>query len=429
MERLIAFILLCVLPCYTKAQTVSCMDLLFAVDTSCSVTQDQLDIVRDTMFEIVDRTEFRVSGNRNLVAGLTYSKGSQHEFFFDTYDSKADVLTAIRNFNMTPAGCRTHTFNALKVIQENYYDLMMHGSRAEFRDVIVVFTDGMTYPNRKQKKTKEYAAMLKAMNPGVKVFVVQLDNIENNDGLDEFRMIASDPFSDHNVLLEDAEQAAEDLFSLLPKDCVEEEIKCEAVVDVVLVMDRSNSIEIDDLKLLVDFFRELASQFDIDTNVARFAAISYNNAVYKHFPLSGPTAHHDRRSTINWIVEGIPLTTDKNTRTDLALVNATEILDTEGREGVRKIIFLATDGNTIKAKHAPDTIEAAKAAKRKGYQIFCVGLPNNNGRTNGIDEWRQVASKPLATHLFTDLEDFASLRNIVADLTQSACAGVFETEE
>ncbi|CAH1796594.1 unnamed protein product [Owenia fusiformis] len=410
-----------IVPAYGQTAGGACMDLVFALDTSCSTSSDQQRKAKEIMIDIVSSAEITIGINDTRVAALTFNKGTQHQFYLDKYDNKNDITNAIDSIPTAPVGCRTHTFNALKKIAEDYLSLLENGQRAERPDIVVLFTDGVTYPIKKQHKTLEYAQALKDM--GVLVFIVEMNNERNNDGRPEYNAIASQPLADYLIMMN--EDVPKRFFAKVPRpeECLPEAPPtCDVKQDIVMVMDKSNSIAEENLDTIIDFFVKVASSFEITPDTTRISAISYNKQVQTHFLLDG---HMNKLHTLNWLSDKLrtELELGQKTRTDKALLRATEILQTYGRKepGVAKTIFIATDGTTFPVDKQPMTFKAAEAAHAAGISVFLVKLPNLNGK-NSTEEFEAIASKPLKTHLFDEVESFDKLEGIVRTLTGSVCA-------
>lgn len=143
-------------------------------------------------------------------------------------------------------------------------------------------------------------------------------------------------------------------------------------VDVVLVLDSSTSIGPDNWVLELKFASDVTKPLSISPDDARVALVRYNTHATMMFDFEKYSNGKDLRAAImkTKYTEGLTFTGEA---LDLVLAK----LVPKMRPAVPKLLFLVTDGKTNGHKHP---VEVAEELKRKGVNIFAVGV------TNAIDQ-------------------------------------------
>ena len=212
--------------------------------------------------------------------------------------------------------------------------------------------------------------------------------------------------------------------------------RCLALVDLVLVLDRSGSVlpQQDDIKRFAD---QVLSQFELDEASTLFGLVTFADAARIDTPLT------DDRDQVtdaiaNYNAEGGTciscgidaardvLTDSPKSRTNKGTANYDE--------RVRKIIFLVTDGDQTKGCRNSDckegssgpyccrktSIDMAKNARDDGIELFAIGFGdkvNNDGPS--FDTLGRMVEDPT-THRFLGTDVAALLErfdNLCTELT------------
>ena len=127
-------------------------DVIFVVDESGSVTEENFERMKSFLSQLVGRLDID-SGNTR-VGLVTYSThvDTAEAFNLDTYSSVADVQSAISALSYSPPG--THTDRALAYVRTVMLTSEA-GDRRNVSNVVVVLTDGRsTKPNKTQVCTQ-----------------------------------------------------------------------------------------------------------------------------------------------------------------------------------------------------------------------------------------------------------------------------------
>ncbi|CAH1774630.1 unnamed protein product, partial [Owenia fusiformis] len=156
--------------------TIDCsdaIDIVFAVDTSCSISDADKDRIRTFMTEIA-RAFFLSPSIENdgvQMAALTFNKGTQHVAFLSDVRNPDKLIQSIETMNLTEVDCTTHTFAALERMT-NLYFTPERGDRPDAPNIVILLSDGVTKPSGRTKDTFKNADALRAT--GAELLVVGL---------------------------------------------------------------------------------------------------------------------------------------------------------------------------------------------------------------------------------------------------------------
>ena len=129
-------------PASTTSYCSKIADIAFVIDSSSSIWPKYFDIQIRFIHDILDL--FDLSPGKTRVAAVSFSNITHHEFNFNQYKTKADVLGAIDKVKFT-RGDATRTYEAL----EHMNDVLFrqdNGARSDVVQIAVVLTDGVTNP-------------------------------------------------------------------------------------------------------------------------------------------------------------------------------------------------------------------------------------------------------------------------------------------
>jgi len=193
------------------------------------------------------------------------------------------------------------------------------------------------------------------------------------------------------------------------------DVTCPRVADILLVLDQSASIVVEDpnydnwyVKVL-GFAKNVAGAFYIAIHRTQVAVIKFSDVVKVVFYLN---TYSNRESLLN----AIGNTNFEGGRTNLAaaLRNGRSMFRTSNgaRDGVPKILIMLTDGTAnIEANR---TQEEANETKADGITIFIVGVGGGVDK----DELKKVASKPDYFFFATNFND---LNSVLQKLLEGSC--------
>ena len=183
---------------------------------------------------------------------------------------------------------------------------------------------------------------------------------------------------------------------------------CTSAMDVMLLLDGSESIsqgEFDTMKL---FATRLVQHFTISPDDARAGVVQFagEGQGIVETGLSGDLAAIE--AAISGMVQIVGAT---DIQEGIALGQAQ--LSVAGRQDVPHVMIVLTDG----AHNQPgDPLAEAEAARLLGTEIFAVAV----GPGPDIDQLNTIASEPAAEHVLL-VSDFAALARILEPLVQVVC--------
>lgn len=183
---------------------------------------------------------------------------------------------------------------------------------------------------------------------------------------------------------------------------------CNNLLDVVAVVDGSDSINDADFLKLKKAVIQISDALDLSETGTMFGAVVYSSTVSETAALSSNSAA--LRSKISKF--GHP---KDGTATHLGIRRMTDMMQNQGRADVPKVGIVITDG---RSKKPAATQTAAAAARKAGLNMFAVGVgfSINTTELNGIASSRGNVLK---------LNDFDELLDNVLALVQRVCKGVY----
>lgn len=138
-------------------------DVMFLVDSSKSIGNENFQKMKNFMRGLVDRTD--VGADRVQIGVVQFSREPKEEFKLNSYSTKRDVLSAIDR--LSPLHSTTLTGEALKFMLK--YFQASSGSRHAVKKVLILITDG-----KSQDEVKAPATVLR--DKGVNIYSVGVFN-------------------------------------------------------------------------------------------------------------------------------------------------------------------------------------------------------------------------------------------------------------
>ncbi|XP_066291017.1 uncharacterized protein [Branchiostoma lanceolatum] len=117
-------------------------DIVFVLDYSGSIPDSEFVKVKNFVAALVNRLQVGVLDAQ--IGVIRYSSSVIHEFHLNTHDNKADVLADVSAMPTATSG-GTNTGAALTYVA-NTMLLPGNGNRPDAPDVVIVLTDGYSYP-------------------------------------------------------------------------------------------------------------------------------------------------------------------------------------------------------------------------------------------------------------------------------------------
>ncbi|XP_071774299.1 collagen alpha-1(XII) chain-like isoform X1 [Centroberyx gerrardi] len=178
--------------------------------------------------------------------------------------------------------------------------------------------------------------------------------------------------------------------------------------DVVLLVDGSYSIGLQNFAKVRAFLEVLVNSFDIGPGKVQLSLVQYSRDPHTEFALN---THHDISAVVK-AVRTFPYR-GGSTNTGKAMTYVREKIFIRGRgarQNVPRVMVLITDG-----KSSDSFKDAATNLRNTDVEIFAVGV-KDAVRT----ELEAIANPPADNHVF-EVEDFDAFQRISKELTQSIC--------
>lgn len=183
-------------------------DIFFILDASGSVRAHNFEEVKKFAAEVVNK--MKIGKNDVRVGLMTFASSVRNRFSFAQYTNKKNLIKAILSTPYTRGG--TNTAAALQATK-----LAFQKARKNVPQIAVVITDGRSY-----NKRLTIAAANSLLATKVTTFAVGVGKRLDRE---ELKAIASKPFDDHLLEIEDFEDLAKIQPKLAVKAC-ERKLKC-----------------------------------------------------------------------------------------------------------------------------------------------------------------------------------------------------------
>lgn len=178
--------------------------------------------------------------------------------------------------------------------------------------------------------------------------------------------------------------------------------------DVVLLVDGSYSIGLDNFAKVRAFLEVLVNSFNIGPDRVQISLVQYSRDPHTEFYLN---THHDLSAVVK-AVRTFPYR-GGSTNTGKAMTYVREkifIFNRGARTDVPRVMILITDGKSSDAFKDPAT-----KLRSTDVEIFAVGV-----KDAVRSELEAIANPPVETHVYT-VEDFDAFQRISNELTQAIC--------
>lgn len=183
---------------------------------------------------------------------------------------------------------------------------------------------------------------------------------------------------------------------------------CDSTIDLVLVLDGSESINWAQFGLLKTFTGDVVAALEIGPSDGHVGIVQFAG---------------EGEGVVEVALTGDLATIQAGIAAMAQIVGVTDIqegialgqgqLTTNGRDGVPHVMVVLTDG----AHNEPGDLEAeATAAKAMGTEIFAIAI----GDGPKLDQLTQIVSGSAETHIF-EVDDFESLVTILGPVIEVVC--------
>ena len=150
---------------------------------------------------------------------------------------------------------------------------------------------------------------------------------------------------------------------------------CTAGLDIGIVLDKSKSVKIPNLRLVIKFLEELVGNFNPSPDADHFGFITFNNKANTVFTFAD-SQYHDRNTLLAKFANE-PIELALQTRTDLALLEARDELFNEAggdRPDKPNVMIFLTDGKPTHPKKDKFDFKAFATNIAKDFKVSLILL-------------------------------------------------------
>ncbi|XP_053733766.1 collagen, type XXVIII, alpha 2a [Synchiropus splendidus] len=194
-------------------------------------------------------------------------------------------------------------------------------------------------------------------------------------------------------------------------------VKCkERPMELVFVIDSSESVGPENFEIVKDFVTRLVERTTVGRNATRIGMVLYSLDVHLEFNLARYMSKEDVKQAIRkmpYMGEG--------TYTGTAIRKATQEAFFSARPGVRKVAIVITDGQTDKREPVKLDI-AVREAHAANIEMYALGIVNSTDPTQAefLRELDLIASDPDSEHMYL-IDDFNTLPALESQLVSQFC--------
>ncbi|XP_059152265.1 collagen alpha-4(VI) chain-like isoform X1 [Physella acuta] len=374
----------CITGSYQQTQCIGSLDIIFAVDGSNSMGEQNFIKQRTTLVNLVNRLTVSDS---EIHIGLCLFSNSVTETIALS-GNKVDVIKHINNLTYPDEQTRTDL-----AIDRAIEMFSTQGRGPSVPKLLMVITDGAS---TKPLLTQSSAATAKARN--ITIYAVGVTaQIDRN----ELESMASK--KETVVTTNDFTTLEGSLVNATNRACVD--VECyDAQVDLVFVLDSTNNIGAQNFQEMISFVQDFLIFAFVDNGNFRVGVMTLSDQAYVEFQM---TRYDRSKKALSSALNSIPYRTGYASKTEAFAALKQNMYTTANgdRKDVPNVVILLTS-NTA-GSNVAQIISEAEGVRAQGIQIFAVGIGLSN--TQELDG---IASKPLIENRFT-IPNFYQLRPVI----------------
>ncbi|XP_012938709.1 uncharacterized protein LOC101849054 [Aplysia californica] len=375
-------------------------DIILVMDSSGSINYADPGNYDQQLDFAANLTQNFDLGPNDVRFGAVIFAGDINKLFdLKDYSDHKSLTKAIKSARFI--GTTTNTDKALDLVGKGMFDTV-NGGRDKAQKIVIIMTDGASNSNSLTKRAAD--ALKKQGVTIISIGIAHANAQELGDiasGPDDVFQVAG--FSALNKITSTVADRTCDVVQS-PK------IICTPKADVILVMDSSGSINLDNSDNYdhqLQFVANLTENFKLGPQDVEFGAVIFGTDAKKLFDLNDHTNHN----SLSQALLSAPYL-DSNTHTEkaLSLVNH-GMFDSSngGRADASKIVIVLTDGQSM---YPSDTKNAAKALKDKGILVIAIGIAHADKT-----ELQNIATSSKDVFTVTGFDALYRIQEAVANRT------------
>ncbi|XP_050995967.1 collagen alpha-6(VI) chain [Acomys russatus] len=384
-----------------ECKRIEVLDVVFVIDSSGSIDYQEYNIMKDFMIGLVKKAD--VGKNRVRFGALKYADDPEVLFYLDELGTKLEVISVLQNDQ--PMGGNTYTAEALAFSDHMFTEA--RGSRLQkgVPQVLIVITDGESHDAEKLNAT---AKALR--DKGILVLAVGIA------GANSWELLAMAGSSDKYYFVETFGGLKGIFSDVSASVCNSSKVDCEIEkVDLVFLMDGSNSIHPNDFQKMKEFLASVVQDFDVSLDRVRVGAAQFSDSYRSEFLLGTFTGEKEVSTQIESIQQIFGYT---HIGEALRKVRHYFQPDTGSRinAGTPQVLLVLTDGQS-----QDEVAQAAEELRHKGVDIYSVGIGDVDDQQ--LVQITGTAEKKLTVHNFDELKKVKKriVRNICTSGGESNC--------
>ncbi|KAI7808924.1 putative collagen alpha-3VI chain [Triplophysa rosa] len=345
-------------------------DILFVVDGSSYVGNANVQYVRDFISDVVNRLDVRPE--RVRIALMQFDEGQRTEFYFNTHNTKQDVLSSIAQLNLM-GGRALNTGAALQYALSNHFQASAGSRRKQgIQQVLVLITGGPSQDAVKRLADRVALA-------GVLTFTVGAGQVEESflktvafvENLAYYRRSFGELSSVVDEIMTPLVTVVGETDTVTTEIDVETPVQPGGERDVAFLIDGSDDVR-GDFNYIRDFISKVIAPLDIGINRVRVAVVQHSERPSPNFYLNT----YQTKDEVMRAVNGLTLAGGRNLNTGAALtfMKNTILSTTYGSraaQNVPQFLIVLTGGRSRDSVREP-----AVALKTEGVVPFGVGVKN-----------------------------------------------------
>ncbi|XP_052421943.1 collagen alpha-3(VI) chain isoform X19 [Carassius gibelio] len=379
-------------------------DVVFLLDGSDG-TRSSFPAMRDFVERMVGR--LNVSGNRDRVSVVQYSRDPEAHFYLNTYSRKEDILDTVRGLRHK-GGRPLNTGAALQYVRDNIFTASSGSRRVEgVPQLLILLSGGRSFDN-----VDTPASSLKEL--GVLIFGIGSRSSDSS----ELQRISHEPSYALSVSdFADLPSVQQQLFSNIDTVFVEVTSTTTTTIaesqgpkkDIIFVIDGSEGVG-REFPIIQEFVRRVVENLNVGENKIRVGVVQYGDLPYADIYLN---SHRSKEGVLNGIKE-LRQRGGRQRNLGLAIEFVSRDVLAPGhggrkQEGVPQFVVVISGGK------ASDNIRpSATALKQSGVVPFSIGT-----RDVDTQELQVTSYVPRFAYTVDDLPGLYTIQDtLITTLTE-----------
>ncbi|CAH1779114.1 unnamed protein product, partial [Owenia fusiformis] len=270
----------------TDKPKIAPINLCIAIQKSCTVSYSEVKWAYEHAKGLI-----KTINNAAMISTVIYSDKAKVQPKIRRLQGKRVKGALLRKFKPKKdeecEDCKSNTKDAIQKCWEEF-----NRTKNTLQDVMIIYTDGVSFDTRFNLAEERNNTLKKAKEShekNIQTFVIKYKNQKGSikgdvewNALNNPGVLKDLQHPEPMSLTKDfkASTFLTDYCEAIP-DCTQKPPQC-GKIDLVLIIDRSNSIQFSDIKRTIKFLSNMVKNLQVDSDHIRVGIISYNQIVYVH---------------------------------------------------------------------------------------------------------------------------------------------------